>query len=239
MSSRTARIPRQPQTSRYGRPAKTRSAPPAETQPGSRSDEPRPPPPALLSARKLPELHTSVVSRYTCGMGHRVSIYLTDEAWDAWKAEGVPLGELVRRGISAAEPELEATLSECSARSWPRPRMPHLAALVPQRYYRRRVPQTAVLPQRYRTHSPRRVPQMAVHPRRRQLRHPAALSRALSHQRQLLSSPRCPIFPYPSRSPQHCRGPGDVRTRARASLAATAPSASGGCCLAAPGPELD
>ena len=43
-------------------------------------------------------------------MGHRVSIYLTDELWDAWKATGVPLGELVRRGLEAGGPVTAAEM---------------------------------------------------------------------------------------------------------------------------------
>lgn len=33
-------------------------------------------------------------------MGHRVSAYLSDELFGAWKASGLPLGEAVRRGLS-------------------------------------------------------------------------------------------------------------------------------------------
>lgn len=41
-------------------------------------------------------------------MGLRTSVYLTDELEAAWKASGVPLGELVRRGLAERAVEDEA-----------------------------------------------------------------------------------------------------------------------------------
>jgi hypothetical protein len=44
-------------------------------------------------------------------MGQKTSVYLPDDVAARAKASGVPLGELVRRGLDAGEPEsLEATL---------------------------------------------------------------------------------------------------------------------------------
>ena len=47
-------------------------------------------------------------SRYSCGMGLRTSVYLADDLEVAWKASGVGLGELVRRGLGAADPDERA-----------------------------------------------------------------------------------------------------------------------------------
>jgi hypothetical protein len=46
--------------------------------------------------------------RYACGMGLRTSVYLTDDLEAAWRASGVGLGELVRRGLGAADPDERA-----------------------------------------------------------------------------------------------------------------------------------
>lgn len=44
-------------------------------------------------------------------MGQKTSVYLADDVAAKAKASGVPLGELVRRGLDAGEPEsLEAML---------------------------------------------------------------------------------------------------------------------------------
>ena len=49
-------------------------------------------------------------SEYYCGMGLRTSVYLSDELAAMWRASGVPLAELIRRGLSAGGPVDEATL---------------------------------------------------------------------------------------------------------------------------------
>lgn len=43
-------------------------------------------------------------------MGLRTSVYLSDELAAMWKASGIPLAELVRRGLAAGGPVDEATL---------------------------------------------------------------------------------------------------------------------------------
>jgi hypothetical protein len=43
-------------------------------------------------------------------MGLRTSVYLTDELAAMWKASGLPLAEVIRRGLSAGGPVDEATL---------------------------------------------------------------------------------------------------------------------------------
>jgi hypothetical protein len=43
-------------------------------------------------------------------MGLRTSVYLSDELAAMWRASGVPLAELIRRGLSAGGPVDEATL---------------------------------------------------------------------------------------------------------------------------------
>ena len=43
-------------------------------------------------------------------MGVRTSIYLSNDLAAKWRASGVPLGELVRRGLAAGGPVDEATL---------------------------------------------------------------------------------------------------------------------------------
>ena len=45
-------------------------------------------------------------------MGRRTSVYLSDELDAMWKASGVPLGEIVRRGLAAGGPVDEATLRQ-------------------------------------------------------------------------------------------------------------------------------
>ena len=47
---------------------------------------------------------------YDCGMGLRTSVYLSDELAAMWRASGVPLAEVIRRGLSAGGPVDEATL---------------------------------------------------------------------------------------------------------------------------------
>lgn len=46
--------------------------------------------------------------RYSCGMGLRTSVYLTDDVEAAWKASGAGLGELVRRGLGVDAPDERA-----------------------------------------------------------------------------------------------------------------------------------
>ena len=48
-------------------------------------------------------------------MGLRTSVYLTDELEAAWKASGVPLGELVRRGLGERAPEQAAAAGAAEA----------------------------------------------------------------------------------------------------------------------------
>jgi hypothetical protein len=56
-------------------------------------------------------LRYTVYVRYACGMGQKTSVYLSDDVAAKAKASGVTLGELVRRGLEAGEPEsLEAML---------------------------------------------------------------------------------------------------------------------------------
>ena len=43
-------------------------------------------------------------------MGRRTSIYLSDELDEAWRASGVKLAELVRRGLAVDPPLSEGTL---------------------------------------------------------------------------------------------------------------------------------
>lgn len=43
-------------------------------------------------------------------MGLRTSVYLSDELAAMWKASGVPLAEVIRRGLAAGGPVDEATL---------------------------------------------------------------------------------------------------------------------------------
>ena len=43
-------------------------------------------------------------------MGLRTSVYLSDELAAMWRASGVPLAELIRRGLSAGGPVDEVTL---------------------------------------------------------------------------------------------------------------------------------
>lgn len=43
-------------------------------------------------------------------MGLRTSVYLSDELAAMWKASGLRLGEVIRRGLEAAGPVDEATL---------------------------------------------------------------------------------------------------------------------------------
>jgi hypothetical protein len=46
-----------------------------------------------------------VVMRYTCGMpGKRTSVYLSEELDAAVKASGVPIADLIRRGLEAGTP---------------------------------------------------------------------------------------------------------------------------------------
>ena len=47
---------------------------------------------------------------YDCGMGLRTSVYLSDELAAMWRASGVPLAEVIRRGLSAGGPVDEVTL---------------------------------------------------------------------------------------------------------------------------------
>lgn len=42
-----------------------------------------------------------------CGMGKRTSVYLSDELHEAWQASGVPLADLVRRGLERSAPHAE------------------------------------------------------------------------------------------------------------------------------------
>lgn len=59
------------------------------------------------------------MARYPLGMGQKTSVYLADDVAAAAKASGVPLGELVRRGL---EPEsLEAILCRVIRQELPLP----------------------------------------------------------------------------------------------------------------------
>ena len=44
--------------------------------------------------------------RYSCGMGKRTSVYLSDALYEAWRASGVPLSELVRQALDAGRDDL-------------------------------------------------------------------------------------------------------------------------------------
>ena len=52
-------------------------------------------------------------------MGHRTSVYLSDELAEAWRASGVALSELVRRGLGMGEPLTEASLRRVLAELLP------------------------------------------------------------------------------------------------------------------------
>src|SRR5690348_3929804 len=61
-------------------------------------------------------LRYTVPMRYPLVMGQKTSVYLADDVAAKAKASGIPLGELVRRGLEAGEPEsLEAVAGRLEA----------------------------------------------------------------------------------------------------------------------------